>query len=129
MKDERYFEIRDVGKDGCGSFETFCVSSDATEREIGDIASELLTESKSRRDEMNKHSFFYQSHWRPTVHVVEETRKIVPPDQFAIKRGREFMNEWKTKRGGLKLKICNSYIRITMTNGNKYEGNGYEYRA
>ena len=130
MKDERYFQIRDVDKRGCGSFTSFCVQPDASEQEIGDLASEIWTENRKHHEEMNnfRSGIFWQPFkWRQTVGVVEMKREIKKLDKVNERTGRDYQNVWTTKRGGMKLKIHNSYIKMVMTNGNVYEGNGYKY--
>jgi len=123
--------FRDIGRDGCGSFYIFCVGNNASNQEIGDIASEIWTKEMKKREELNnlcRYSFFYQpKKWRSVVKVVEMVRTILPPDEFAKRHGRNFTNKWRSKRKGLTLKIKNSFIKIKFQNGDVYEGNGYRY--
>ena len=127
VKDERYFQIRDLGSDGCGSCETFCVSLETTNEEIYQIASEMWTNRMIQKEEVYIPSFFNRRpRWRPTIKVIEEKRdveKLSEPD----KNGRDFRNIWMTKKKGLKFTIVNNWIRMKMTNGEVREGNGYSF--
>lgn len=131
MSNERYFEIRDCGADGCGSFHTFAVSGDTPIEEIMQIAADKHTATMTSREERYYPSMFSERpHWRPTLKVVEKKRIIrqLDPenDKARIERiGRNYISDWSTLRGGAKFSIVNSYIRI-KTNMGVREYNGYK---
>ena len=128
MKKERYFQIRDVGKDGCGSYEAFCVSGDTKENDIGNIASEVWTNTMLWREKRHFPSMFRQPpKWRQTISVVEIKRDIKKLDKTNERTGRDYENVFTTKRGGFKFKIHNNYVKIIMKDGSTYAGNGYKF--
>jgi len=127
-KGERYFEIRDVDKDGCGSCMTYCVNKNETDDNIFNLACELQTELMNKKEEEYIPSFFRQPpKWRNTIKIIEMTRKILPPKKWEIENGRDYRNEWITKRCGLKFKIYNSWLKLTTICGKEYCGNGYKF--
>ena len=128
ISDERYFQIRDVDSHGCGSFHSFCVKSEATIEEIGKIASEILTNYKLEQEENSKYSLFSRKiNWRPTIKVIEEKREIKNLPEINERTGRNYQNIWSTKRKGLKFVITNNWIKMKMSDGSIYTGNGYSF--
>ena len=127
ITNQRYFQIRDCDKDGCGSFHTFCVSGDTLQEEIYQIACEEQTAAMERKEQMYIPSFFREPpKWRLTIKVVEHQRKIeqlTEPD----KNGRTYRNIWTTKPKGLKFTIVNNWIRIKLTNDEIKSANGYAF--
>lgn len=126
MKNERYFQIRDCGKDGCGSFEIFCVEGETPEDAIYQISCDIQTARMEKKEKIYTPGFFFREppKWRPTIKVIEYQRGIEPlaePNKF----GKTFTNLWKVKRGGLKFTIVNNWIRVKLTNGETKSGNGY----
>lgn len=122
MRDERYFQIRETSKNDGSHFYIFCVQPCATDKEIGDIAAEIWTNENINR----KTRTLINHKWKKIVPVIEVNR-IIKKLAKPTKSGRTYENCWTTKRGGLKLKIENSHLKMTMVNGNVYEGNGYKY--
>jgi len=112
IKDERYFQIRDLDSNGCGSCETFCVSAETSNEEVFQIASDLWTERMEQKESLYIPSFFRERpKWRQTIKVVEQNRnteKLPEPD----KNGKDFRNIWTTKKKGLKFTITNNWIKI-----------------
>jgi hypothetical protein len=125
--DERTFQIRNVGSDGCGSFEHFTVTSDTPEQEIFDLACTIMTEAMELKERQHMPSFFREPpKWRNTIKVVEMKRKVIKLDKVNERTGRDWTNEWSTKRGGLKFKIHNSWCEVTFSDGEKGRCNGYK---
>lgn len=131
MAGERYFEIRNCGADGCGSFHTFAVTKDTPIEDIMQIAADEHTAYMTTQQERYYPSIFSRPpYWRPTLKVVEKKRiiyKLDPEkDKVRIERtGRNYGNDWSTLRGGDKFTITNSYLRI-KTNLGIHEYNGYK---
>lgn len=130
---ERYFEIRNCGSDGCGSFYTFAVTSDTQENEIYQIAIDLHTEHMELAEQRYYPSMFSKPpYWRPTIKVIEQSVSYYELDaekhKIKIERsGRNYEYDWKTKRGGLKFTIVNQYIEIGYSGGRKERRNGYVF--
>ena len=128
MNNERYFQIRDVDSEGCGSFISFCVKENTSNEDIYKEAAELQTNAMNRREEMFIPSMFRQPpKWRNTIKVVEQKRTIRQLEEVNERTGRDYTNDWNTLRGGLKFTIYNSFIEVTMSDGKKYRGDGYEF--
>lgn len=126
MSDERYFYIRDVDRNGHGSFGMFCVDSKTTNDEIGKIAADVWTKKKLEKERIYMPSLFKKpSKWRNVINVVEQERKIRKLDKINERTGKEYENSWMTKRGGFKFKIHNNYIKMVLHDGTVYVGNGY----
>ena len=128
MKYERYFQIRDYDKDGCGSSQTFCVSWDATEQEIWDIASEERTKRMEEK-ERNYIPAFYRKppKWRNKIKVVEMHRSIKKLEEVNPRTGKDYTSEWVTKRWGFKFSISNMWLTMTMQDGSTRSCNWYKY--
>lgn len=132
MKNERYFEIRDLDSQGCGSTHIFVVSGNTSEQEIGEIAALEHTSEMERQESFYIPSMFREPPtWRNSLKVVEQKRSIVTLDpnselgeRFMERTGKNYRSEWSTKRGGLKFKLSRSYMRI-KTNRGTYENSGY----
>ena len=128
ISDERYFQIRDVDSHGCGSFYSFCVKSEATLEEIGKIASETMTNNKMRQEQMYIPFIFSKPpYWRPTIKVIEMKREIKNLTEINKRTCRDYKNIWSTKRKGLKFTIINNRIKMKMSDGSTYSGNGYSF--
>lgn len=126
MNGERYFQIRDVGSDGCGSFESFCVDKDCTQEEICAIACEVHTQAMIKKEQFHIPSFFRKPPvWRNSLKVVEQKRDITPPNEWHIKRGKTYGNAWGVKRGGFKFKITRDYIQVKYADGTTKKIQGY----
>lgn len=131
--DERYFEIRNCGSDGCGSFHTFAVTADTTDEEIHQIAIDIHTENMELQEQRYYPSMFNKRpYWRPTIKVIEKSVSYYDLDpekhKTRIERsGRTYSYEWQTKRGGYKFTIINQYIEIGYSNGAKERRNGYVF--
>ena len=128
IQDERYFEIRDVDSKGCGSFNTICISADTPDEEIYQIVADEQTNEMIHKEEMYIPSVFREPpKWRQTIKVVEQKRNIKKLDRIDERTGRDYINKWNTKKGGLKFTINNNWIRMKMTSGEVREGNGYSF--
>jgi len=128
IKNERYFQIRDLDSHGCGSFYSFCVKLEATLEEIGKIASDTMTNNKTEQEEKYIPFIFSKSpYWRPTIKVIEMQRKIKNLSEINSRTGRNYENIWLTKRKGLKFTIIHDLVKIEMSDGSVYTGNGYSF--
>jgi len=126
MNGERYFQIRDVGRDGSGSFHLFCVSKITSDDEVKTIASELHAKEMMNREQMYVPAFFRRPpKWRDSLIVVELKRIIAPPTKWHLDHGKKYSNTWKTKRKGLRFKLIRSYLKLSLAGGQTEMRQGY----
>lgn len=125
---ERTFQLRNVGSNGCGSYEYFNVTGDTPEEEIFELACTVMTEAMESAERRYLPSPFREApKWRMTIKVVEMRRNIVQLSEPNKRTGRDWRNEWLTKKKGLKFKICNSWCEVTYTDGSKKRSDGYTF--
>lgn len=134
MADERYFEIRDVDRDGCGMTMGYAVTSDTIPEEIYRLACLLMMDEMERRERFYIPGPFTQPPtWRQTIKVIEVKRSIRywNPEKenernIMERSGKKYTSDWAVKRGGLKFTIRNAWMRI-KTNRGTQQSNGYKF--
>lgn len=128
ITDQRYFQIQDLDKDGCGCCKTFIVSGDTKDEDIFQIACDEWTKEMEEKEARYTPSFFREPpKWRKTLKVIEQKRTIIKLEKPNERTGRDYTNDWATKTKGLKFTIVLSFFRATMRSGAKFSSNSYSF--